>query len=159
MSNCSEGKVKHVVGKLEKCWTKLVHTESNMFLFNELLKRNISTRDVFFFALKQAKIRKIYKKLDPPLSKVAMKSKLNDACAMAHRLRQELNRVRQNLLMATGNRKFKQKKLIKQTRLKIESLRTFLKAKNIDKISRYESLQIKMVDAQEASSFKIPESQ
>ena len=158
LSNCSEGKVKHVVGKLEKCWTKLVHTESNMFLFNELLKRNISTRDVFFFALKQAKIRKIYKKLDPPLSKVAMKSKLNDACAMAHRLRQELNRVRQNLLMATGNRKFKQKKLIKQTRLKIESLRTFLKAKNIDKISRYESLQIKMVDAQEASSFKIPES-
>ena len=49
----SKGKVKNVVGKLDKCWVKLAHTESNVYFFNELLKRDISTRDIFYFALKQ----------------------------------------------------------------------------------------------------------
>ena len=156
--NSSEGKVKHVVGKLEDCWIKLAHSESNLFLFNELLKRNISTRDVFYFALKQAKIRKVYKKLDPPLSKTAMKSKLNDACAMTHKLKHKLNKVKDELLAATNNKRFRQKRIIKQVRLKIESLKESLKSKNLDKIARYESLQGRMADAQESMSFTLPES-
>ena len=106
-STSSKGKVKHVVCKLEECWLKLAQTESNVFLFCELLKRNISTRDVFYFALKQAKIRRVHKKLDPPLTKAAMRAKLNDACATANRLRQKLKKIKLDLLSATGNKRFK----------------------------------------------------
>ena len=147
-----------MVGKLEKCWKKLAQTESNVFLFSELLKRDISTQDIFFFALKQAKIRKVHKKLDPPLSRAAMRSKLNDACAMAIRQRQELKKLKLELLHSVEDKRFKQKRMVKQIRLNVESFKQTLKAKDMNKITRYELLQNRMKEAQENSTFVLPKS-
>ena len=87
-----------------------------------------------------------------------MRSKLNDACAMANRLRQDLRRLKLELLQVVDNKRFKQKRLVRQARQKIESLKHILRAKNEAKVVRYESLQKRRVEAQETSSFVIPDS-
>ena len=89
----SYGEVKAVVGKLVKIWTKLISTESNIHLFSQLIRLNISTRDVNSFLVGQAKLRKIHTSLDPIMSRIAMKAKLNDAAAFSLRLKQEVNKI------------------------------------------------------------------
>ena len=108
------GKVKAVVSKLVENWRQLISSESNVDLFAKLLKRHISTRDIYFFLKKQAMHKKVHKELDQPLSRKAMRSKLNDACAFSIRQRRVVNRLKSDLLKATGYKRYKQRKIIAQ---------------------------------------------
>ena len=77
MMPLSDGKAKTVVSRLVKSWRQLIGAECNMVFFSKLLSKNISTRDIHSFIKTQAKLRKAYKGLDKPLSRHAMRSKLN----------------------------------------------------------------------------------
>ena len=115
----STGKVNTVVCKLVKNWRLLYSTESNIHLFSNLLSKNICTRDIHSFLFKQAKLRKVHKDMDKPMSRAAMRAKLNDACAFANRQRRVVNQIKRELLKAAGNKKSVQREILKQVRAKL----------------------------------------
>ena len=135
MNTDSNRKANTVVGKLVKNWRILIHTECNINFFTKLLKLNISTRDIHSFILKQAQLRKVLKDLDKPLSRTAMRMKLNDSCAFLMRQRRIVNKAKQDLLKAVGGKRFKQKKIIKQVREKMVLERNVQENKDAFKIS------------------------
>ena len=118
MNYDSNGKVNSVVSQLVINWRKLIGSECNVHLFATLLKKGISTRDIYSFASKQAKLRKVCKSIDMPLTKTAMRSKLNDACAFSARQRRVVNKLKRELLKATGYKRYKQMKILKQIKEK-----------------------------------------
>ena len=73
-NNVSVDKAHTVESQLVQNWRKLMKSECSMSLMTSLLRKNISTRDIYFFAKNQAKLRKVYKDLDRPLSKAAMRA-------------------------------------------------------------------------------------
>ena len=85
-------------------------------LFSQLIRLNISTRDVHSFLMAQARLRKT---LNPPMSKAAMKVKLNNAAAYACKLNNEISKLKRALLKATGKKRCKQKRIIMRIRNKI----------------------------------------
>ena len=98
MNMDSYGKAKPVVSQLVYNWRKLMKAECNVNLFTNLLKLDISTKDIFFFVQKQADMRKVHKDLDKPLSRMGMRSKLNDACAFVCRQKRIVSRLKRELL-------------------------------------------------------------
>ena len=158
MNYGSNTMVNTVVSKLVQKWRELTKVECSISLFASLLKKNIATRDIFHFVQKQANLRKAFKNLDVPLTKAAMRCKMNDACSLAHRTKRVVNRLKSDLLQATGNKRYLQRKIVKQVRAlvtkeKLEQLR-----KNDIKVSRYEKIQSKMAAEQSQQEFKIPAS-
>ena len=135
-----------------------MRAECNVEFFATLLRKNISTRDIHSFLLKQAKLRKVYKGLDKPLSRVATRSKLNDACSFIHRQRRLVNRLKLDVLKATGNRRYKQIKIIGQVKSLIRAEKTTQRENDKVKISRYEELQSEMNLQKSIDEFKIPAS-
>ena len=154
----SNGKVKAVVGNLVRNWRLLNSSECNMKFFTNLLNRNISTRDFHSFIRKQADIRKVHKGLDKPMTRNAMRSKLSDACAFAHRQRRIVNNLKKDLLKATGNKKRKQRKIVKQIRNKLNEEKIIQQRKDDDKVQRYTSLQSEMLKVTPAQSIQLPAS-
>ena len=154
----SNGKVNSVISKLVLNWRKLMHTECNMNLFANLLKRNVSTRDIYDFVKKQSLLKKVYKGLDKPLTRAAMRGKLNDACAFAHRQRRVVIRLKQDLLRVVGNKKFKQKKILKQIKVKLDGERFTQSQKDKKKVERYVKLQSQMDTQKSQDSFQLPAS-
>ena len=108
----------------------------NIKLFSKLLNKNISTRDIYSFLSKQAQIKKVHKGLSKPMSSAAMRSKLNDACAFTNRQRRVVNKLKRDLLKATGNRKFKQRRIIKQIRVKMDEEKHIQLSKDDKKVAR-----------------------
>ena len=158
MNDASNGKANTVVGKLVKSWRVLMQTECNINLFTKMLRLRISTRDIHSFLLKQSRLRKVYKDLDKPLSRSAMRSKLNDSCAFLMRQRRVVNGLKRDLLKSVGNKRFKQKKIIKQVRNKISLEKVEREKSDAIKISRYQILQAKMNEEASESKFQLPAS-
>ena len=90
---------------------KLAETESNILMFNSMIRRHVATNDVKQFAIKQAAQCRVYKSISLKLEKVAMKLKRADALAYAKRLRQEKYKIKQNLISTFEDKK-KAKKII-----------------------------------------------
>ena len=158
MTPMSDGKVKAVTSKLVLNWQLLMQTECNVQFFASLLKRNISTHDVHSFVKKQANLRKIYKGLDKPLNKAALRSKLNDACAFVNRQKRVVTRLKQDLLKATEFKKFKHRRILKQIKTKIETERRSKMMSDSQKVDRYAKLQLQMERELAESQFKLPAS-
>ena len=158
MNQVSNGKVKSVVGRLVRNWRQLLASECNMKLFTNLLNRNISTRDIHSFVQKQADIRKVHKGLDKPMTRAAMRSKLNDAAAFTMRQRRVVNSLKKDLLKATGNKKFVQKRIVKQVRDKLFEERNMQLKNDEDKLQRYAKLQSEMLNEAQPQSVQLPAS-
>ena len=82
-------KQKTVEGRLMDLMKRLAVTEGNIHLFSRLKTLGIGTNDVENFAKKQVYHKKVHTMIDPKVLRVAMGSKLADACAHAKRLRQQ----------------------------------------------------------------------
>ena len=154
----SNGKVQAVVSRLVRSWRLLIASECNMKFFKSLLDKNISTRDIFSFVQKQANLRRIYKDLDKSMTKTAVRAKLNDACAFSIRQRRYVNKIKRDLLKATGYKRFKQKKIINQVRAKLQFEKKSQIKKDEIKVQRYASLQSKMLQEQQAQELRLPAS-
>ena len=158
MTRESDGKVKTVTSQLVHNWQLLMTSECNINLFKNLLKNDISTRDIHSFVLKQADLRKIHKKLDEPLTRAAMRSKVNDACAYVKRQKRIVGRIKKDLFNATGQRRYLQRKIIKQVREKIEFERTLKMQADQEKFQKYLEIQAKMRRTESEIQFKVPAS-
>ena len=133
--------------------------ECNIDFFAALLKKNIATRDIFYFVQKQAHLRKVHRDLDKPLTRAAVRSKLNDACSFAFRQKRVVSRLKQEVLLATGNKRYTQKKILKQVRTLIREEKLLQSQNDAKKLSRYEKLQSQMMSESSSSdSFVIPAS-
>ena len=80
---------KKVEERLELTCKKLCETEVNIRLFSKMVRHGVATNDVRNFAAKQAMLKSMNHKMNADLVRKAMKSKLTDACNLAHRLRVE----------------------------------------------------------------------
>ena len=112
MNTVSNGQAKTVASKLVHNWRILMRSECNVRFFNNLIKHGISTRDIKSFISNQAKIRKVHRSSDEGLSKVAMRSKLNDACAFIQKQKRVVSKLKQELLVALSSKRFKFRKII-----------------------------------------------
>ena len=101
----TKGKSKSVEKQLKEVTLKLCETESNMKMFNKMIKKGVATQDVYHFVRKQSNLRKSSNKLDHKLLKANMRQKLNDACAYATRLRQVKSKLRQSVKVKYSNNK------------------------------------------------------
>ena len=133
-------------------------SECNVSLMTSLLRKNVSTRDIYFFIKNQASLRKVFKDLDRPLSKAAMRAKLNDACAFVVRQRRCVTRLKQDLLKALDHKRFKFRKVVKSIREKLNIERASILAKNASKVEHYMKLQLEMESHKSEKSFNVPSS-
>jgi len=129
-----------------------------MRLFSKLLSNDISTRDIYSFVRKQADLRRVHKIMDKPMTKAAMKSKLNDACAFSVRQRRVVNKLKLDLLKATGNKRYKCRRILKQIKSKMDQEKSQQSHSDDQKFQRYLSLQSKMIIDTQAKTFRIPAS-
>ena len=100
----------------------------------------------------------MYKDLDRPLSRAAMRAKLNDACAFVHRQRRFVTRTKQDLLRALDNKKFKFRRIVKGIRENLSFEKASILAKNASKVEHYVKLQLEMESQQSQRSFVVPSS-
>ena len=89
--------IKTVECQLERTLTKLAVTEAKIDMFNTLIRLGLATNDVKNFVVKQISHKKAGDKPDFKVQKIAMKSKLRDACCFAKKLRQERDVLRRRL--------------------------------------------------------------
>ena len=85
---------KLVEEQLKKVCERLRITEVNIGMFSQMVKNEVATNDVRNFVAKQSNMKKASEKFDMKLCNSVMKRKLNDACALASRLRSSKNRLR-----------------------------------------------------------------
>ena len=156
MNSTSNGKVNAVVGKLVKNWRQLYRSESNVHLFSDLLSKNICTRDIHSFLTKQASLRKVHNNLDKPMSRAAMRAKLNDACSFSYRKKRDVNRIKRELFEATGRKRYLQRKILKQVRSKLLAEKVEQSKINETKVQRYLKLQSQMEEDIQNSPFLVP---
>ena len=84
----------HVEEQLKKVCERLRVTEVNIGMFSRMVRTDVATNDVRNFVLKQSNMKKASDKFDLKLCKSIMKRKLNDACALASRLRNSKNKLK-----------------------------------------------------------------
>ena len=75
------------------------------------------------------------------MSEASMKVKLNDAAAYVCRLKNEISKLKRALLKATGNKRYKQKRIIKQIRNKMLENKMELLMEKDKKIKRHSEIQ------------------
>ena len=76
-----------------------------------------------------------------PLSKNAMRSKLNDACAFVLRQKRVVQGLKRDLLKAFSNKRFKHRRVLSQIKAKIEVERKLHLQNDMLKLDRYKKIQ------------------
>ena len=89
----------------------LVEVETNIKMFNDLIRKKIPTNDIRHFTLKQAAQCRVYQQPNHKLEMVAMKMKRKDALAHAKRLRQSKKKTKYLLLGETAELNKTKKKI------------------------------------------------
>ena len=89
------------------------------------------------------------------MSKVAMKAKLNDALAFINRHRRVVNKLKKDLLVATGNKRFKHRRIVKQIRSKLLKEKQDQILRDNKKVERYVHLQTEMMKEAQAKKFRL----
>ena len=100
--------------KLYKICQKISTTEARAWLFNHLIGKKLTTRDIYFFALKQAQLRTENKDLDPLTIKFAMKAKQRDLKKTLDCLWRNKRSLEATLLLELNGRRYKFKKMLKK---------------------------------------------
>ena len=92
------------IDKLSKIYEDIAVAEARKWLFEQLQRENLTTRDIYFFALKQAQIRTENKEPDLQTIKFAMKAAILKTLYIERDIKQG------ELLQSLSGRKFKIKK-------------------------------------------------
>ena len=120
------------IDKLSKIYDDIAIAEAREWLFTQLQKENLTTRDIYFFALKQAQIRTENKTPDLQTVKFAMKAKQRDISAKLKALFSAKRKEQNVLLNELEGRRYKYKKILKRIRNSAESVK-------YEKIEAYET--------------------
>jgi len=128
-------------GKLMKTLNDISVVEARVWLFQQLFKNRLATRDIYFFALKQAGLRMENTKPDPLTVRYAMLAKQRDIRATLDKLRIKKKSLEAALFSEVGEKTYKFRKTLRK--LKDEAVIT--KNKKLEefkrKISHYQSNQ------------------
>ena len=125
----------------------LIEVETNIKLFNDLIRKRIPTNDIRHFTLKQAAQCRVYQQPNHKLEMVAMKMKRKDALAQAKRLRQKKKKTKY-LLLGVSAEPNKTKKRIHDVNASAREYRKELQLMKRDKVQFLEGKKI----AEESSS-------
>ena len=96
---------KTVECQLEKTFETLAATEANVELFTVLIDLGLATNDIKNFIQKQTIHKRTDRKPDLQVQKLAMRSKLRDACCFALRLRQKRDDLKKKLTRKYSTKK------------------------------------------------------
>ena len=115
----SDGRPAHdgILSKLYKTYENISKLEARTWLFENLQRQNLTTRDIYYFALKQAQLRTENKEPDQQTIKFAMKAKQHDIRVSLSKLMVARKDLENNLLSELLGRKFKLRKIMKNVKL------------------------------------------
>ena len=100
------------IDKLSKILTDMATAEARLWLISQLYKERLTTRDIYYFALKQAQLRTENKEPDISTVRFAMRAKQRDIESNLMRLRSAKKKIEEHLLNCLDGRKYKLKCLI-----------------------------------------------
>ena len=129
-------------GKLKEISFRLIKAESRLWLFKQMLKLNIATRDVYAFVKTQADLRREFREVDVATLRVAMKAKIKDTELNLNNLHKEASMIKREILAETGYKQFKLLRVVKS--IKKEPLRL---KEDILKAYRTKILHLKQVQS------------
>ena len=140
--------------ELEKTYREvcmnLAEIESNISMFNNMIRDRVPTSDIRHFALKQAAQCRVYKQTNQRIERAAMKAKRNDAIASAKRLRQMKYKIKKKLLRAHKNKE-KASRVIQKFNNKAREYRRALKQQKDFKVqylrAKYDSHPIRTLES------------
>ena len=134
------------ISELLNASIEVMKNETRIWLLKSLMKKNLATRDIFSFAMKQANLRSINKTPDSLTIRRAMCIKLGDIkLSMTHSF-EARRRARQNLLKQLGEKKYILKKHIRNIKREVEEKRTITLEKYRKKIDHYTKTQSILLD-------------
>ena len=144
-SENSDGE-RHIAGiltKLEEIHRKVMKYETRIWLIRSLTSRDISTRDIYSFVSKQAKIRSHYRVLDKQTVKSATRAKLKDLRLALYENFKNKKHLENILLESLSGRSYIARRKIRQIRGAIYKERKQLRAQYERKIAHYVNKQTK----------------
>ena len=112
----------------------IAETESNIIMFNKMIRGGVSTNDIRHFSVKQAAQCRIYTKTNLHMEKIAMKHKRKDALAFVKRLRQEKHRTKLSLEMIYEDDRKKVRTIIDRINRRASDYKVWLKEAKQQKI-------------------------
>ena len=119
--------------RLNKVCKKLNITEVNIGLFHKMIKNGVVTNDVRSFIQNQRKLKKSAGKTNFALGKAAMRSKLNDACSTAGKLRREKRSLKMSLASDCHYTKSKTRRVMNKIMKRASNFRNQQRLKVIKK--------------------------
>ena len=126
------------LGKLNKTCEDIGTCEARVWLIDQLLRKNLSTRDVYSFAIKQARLRVFNREPDAQTIKHAMHAKRRDTRKTLADLKSIRTKMETQLLTDLEGKKYKWRKLIKKCREKGRQFRERKLGEYERKIKHYE---------------------
>ena len=104
------------IDKLSKILTDMATAEARLWLIFQLCKERLTTRDIYYFALKQAQLRTENKEPDISTVRFAMRAKQRDIESNLTRIRSEKKKIEEHLLYCLDGRRYKFRKILKKAR-------------------------------------------
>ena len=114
---------KTVECQLEEIVEKIAATEANIYLFRTLIGLGLATNDVKNFISKQIIHKRVAKNPDLKVQRMAMRSKLVDACAFVKRLRQLRDKLKGKVARKYSSRKSLGRRVLDRVACKYKRLR------------------------------------
>ena len=134
--------------KLREIYLQIATAEARIWLFRQLLDRNIATRDVQSFVETQADLKRESKNLDMATITAAMRAKYKDTIENLGRLRKEGSSIRSDLLRDIGGKKHKLRRVMKSIKNETKKLKEDLLKKFKRKVEHLTNVQRKRQEHQ-----------
>ena len=143
-SNGSQSRRIHFAGhylELYEAHRAVMKNEMRLWLLKSLLEKNLATRDIYYFAKNQAKLRTFDQVPNPGTMKTAMNVKITDMKkVLSHSVRDRTNK-RAHLLNELNHRSFKLRKKVRLMKTDISKEREIIQLKYKKKINHYLQIQ------------------
>ena len=118
--------IEGILTKLEEIHRKVMKYETRIWLIRSLTSRGLTTRDVYSFVSKQAKIRSHYRVLDKQTVRSATRAKLKDLRLALYETFKEKKHQENILLEIVDGRSYIARRKIRQIRRTRESFMNHL---------------------------------
>ena len=136
-----QGQIDGLMSKLYKTHMDVMENETRIWLLKSLLKQNLSTNDVYAFAVTQAGLRTTKKSLDKSTMVSAMRAKVSDIKATVSDQYRTKVVVERELLRALDGRSYALRKRLKRISGDVKKQRIKLRNKFERKISHLKQKQ------------------
>ena len=145
-----------VENRLKLANKALSEAESKVKLFKRMIARGLATTDITNFAQKQAKMTRSGRVENSKIFKVAMRSKLHDACALASKLRRERRQLRKEFMYKHRKNKVKREEDLKRMVGQTKHHKKTEDQRNMRKFTRLEVSRDSKRTKEDRDNYKFP---